>query len=75
MQRRRQRLGHGIHISSTAVAKDNTKGIVGESVKFVKRSPIRMSKPLVPEFPIKGAMRDQIEEMASALRGVLDAEG
>jgi hypothetical protein len=26
------------------------------------------TKPLVPEFTIKGAMRDQIEEMATALR-------
>ncbi len=26
------------------------------------------TKPLVPEFTIKGAMRDQLEEMASALR-------
>jgi len=26
------------------------------------------TKPLVPEFTIKGAMRDQIEEMARALR-------
>jgi hypothetical protein len=32
------------------------------------------TKPLVPEFTIKGAMRDQIEQMASALRKRLEAE-
>ena len=26
------------------------------------------TKPLVPEFTIKGAMKDQIDQMASALR-------
>ncbi len=30
------------------------------------------TKPLVPEFTIKGAMRDQIEEMATALRGRIE---
>lgn len=29
------------------------------------------TKPLVPEFTIKGAMKDQIEQMARALRGRL----
>jgi hypothetical protein len=32
------------------------------------------TKSLVPEFTIKGAMRDQIEQMASALRERLEAE-
>lgn len=30
------------------------------------------TRPLVPEFTIKGAMRDQIEEMAAALRDQLE---
>ena len=30
------------------------------------------TKPLVPEFTIKGTMRDQIEEMAAALRERLE---
>jgi hypothetical protein len=30
------------------------------------------TRPLVPEFTIKGAMRDQIEEMAGALRAMLE---
>jgi len=30
------------------------------------------TKPLVPEFTIKGAMRDQIEQMARALRARLE---
>lgn len=34
----------------------------------VKVSMDGRTKPLVPEFTIKGAMRDQIEQMASALR-------
>ena len=29
------------------------------------------TKPLVPEFTIKGPMEDQIEEMAAALREIL----
>ena len=38
-----------------------------------KRTRVRIAmdgrtRPLVPEFTIKGAMRDQIEEMATALR-------
>ena len=32
------------------------------------------TKALVPEFTIKGAMRDQIEQMADALRRRLEAE-
>jgi hypothetical protein len=32
------------------------------------------TKALVPEFTIKGAMRDQIEQMAEALRQRLEAE-
>jgi hypothetical protein len=32
------------------------------------------TKALVPEFTIKGAMRDQIEQMAEALRERLEAE-
>ncbi len=32
------------------------------------------TKSLVPEFTIKGAMRDQIEQMASALRERLEAD-
>jgi hypothetical protein len=32
------------------------------------------TKSLVPEFTIKGAMRDQIEQMASALRARLEAD-
>jgi hypothetical protein len=32
------------------------------------------TKALVPEFTIKGAMRDQIEQMADALRARLEAE-
>jgi hypothetical protein len=32
------------------------------------------TKSLVPEFTIKGAMRDQIEQMAAALRKRLEAE-
>ena len=32
------------------------------------------TKSLVPEFTIKGAMRDQIEQMAKALRERLEAE-
>ena len=32
------------------------------------------TKALVPEFTIKGAMRDQIEQMADALRQRLEAE-
>jgi hypothetical protein len=31
------------------------------------------TRPLVPEFTIKGAMRDQIEEMAAALRERIEA--
>ena len=31
------------------------------------------TKPLVPEFTIKGPMKDQIEGMAQALRGVLES--
>jgi hypothetical protein len=30
------------------------------------------TKPLVPEFTIKGAMRDQLDQMASALRECLE---
>ena len=32
------------------------------------------TKALVPEFTIKGAMRDQIEQMAGALRQRLEAD-
>ncbi len=32
------------------------------------------TKSLVPEFTIKGAMRDQIEQMAKALRERLEAD-
>ena len=32
------------------------------------------TKPLVPEFTIKGPMQDQLEEMAAALRERLEAE-
>ena len=42
-----------------------------------KRTRVRIAldgrtRPLVPEFTIKGAMRDQIEEMAGALRERLE---
>lgn len=32
------------------------------------------TKPLVPEFTIKGAMRDQIDQMAAALRNRLEED-
>lgn len=51
------------------------------SVRFVERgSGTRVelemegrTKPLVPEFTIKGAMRDQLEQMASALRDRIES--
>jgi len=33
------------------------------------------TKSLVPEFTIKGPMRDQLEQMATALREQLEAVG
>lgn len=43
-----------------------------------ERTRVRLSlegrtRPLVPEFTIKGTLRDQIEEMAGALRRTLEA--
>jgi hypothetical protein len=33
------------------------------------------TKPLVPEFTIKGALKDQLEQMAGALRERLQHDG
>ena len=55
------------------------KGTLRFVAEGEKRTRVRIemdgrTKSLVPEFTIKGAMRDQIEQMAKALRERLEAE-